>query len=551
MKRILALAISMVLLLSIALTGCGGGGSNNAAGTTAAAPAEKILVVNNGSEPGSLHPGKATGTHDSWVLEHTLEGLTKKSPDGNIVAGMAAELPKASADGLTYTIKLRDAKWTNGDPVTAGDFEYAWKYCLAPATASEYAYQMYYLKGGEAYNTSSETDPAKLKALEDAVGVKALDDKTLQVTLEQPTPYFVELLSFYTYYPVPSKVQAANENWYTEAATYVSNGAFKLAEWNHKESVKIVKNPDYYDAASIKLDGIEFVMLEDSTSAWQMYQNDEIHLLYPIPTEVTNQLRTAKSPELKIGADLSIYYYGMNTTKKPFNNVKVRKALAMAIDRTAIVENVTMGGQLPAFSMVPAGIPDTTGDFRKNGGDYFKEDVEEAKKLLAEGLKEEGVNTLNFTLTYNTSDAHKKIAEAIQEMWRKNLGIEVKLENVEFQVKLDRERVLDYEMSRSGWIGDYVDPMTFLDMWTSFSQQNNTGWKNDQYDAFIRSAMVEQDPAKRLVALHDAEKLLMENIPVIPIYFYTKPYTVKPYVTGVFEVVNRYPQLHYADIAAQ
>lgn len=552
MRKILASLLAVAILSSIVLAGCSKPQDNSKASTASATP--KVLKVNNSSEPGSLHPGKAQGTHDSWVLEHVMEGLTKKSPEGKIVNGQAEKFD-VSADGLTYTFTLRNGiKWSNGDPVVAKDFETAWKYCLNPATGSEYAYQLYYLKGGKAYNESKEKDPAKLKALEDAVGVKAKDDKTLVVTLEKPTPYFDELVSFYTYYPVNSKLQESNANWANEASTYVSNGPFKLSEWKHKEGIKIVKNDNYYDKDKIKLSEIDFAMIEDENTAWQQYQSGEIDLLYPLPQEVTAKLKKENNPELTVANDLSTYFYRFNTTKKPFNNVKVRQALAMGIDRKAIVESVTMGGQKPAYGITPGGIPvgKDNKDFQQMVGDQFKDNnLDEAKKLLAEGLKEEGMDKLSFTIVYNTNAGHKKVAEAIQEMWRKNLGVDVKLENVEFQVKIDREHKLQYDVSRAGWIGDYIDPMTFLDMWESSSQQNDTGWKNAEYDKLINTAKVTQDKDARTKAMIDAEKLLMKEMPIMPIYFYTKPYTTKPYVKGVYQVVNRYPQLQYADIVGK
>jgi oligopeptide transport system substrate-binding protein len=543
MKKVLLTVLCLMVAFSLIGTGCG-----QFQDTSSESGGPKVLRLNNMEEPGSLHPQKAQGTHDSWVLEHIFEGLTKKSVDGKIIPGMA-EKWDISKDGLTYKFYLRKGiTWSNGEPVTAADFEYAWKFCLNPATASDYAFQLYYLKGGEAYNTSKETDAAKLKALEDAVGIKVIDDGTFEVVLAKPTAYFLELLSFYTYYPINKKAQEANPNWFTEASSYVSNGAFKLTEWKHKESIKIEKNENYYDKKKVKLTAITFAMLPEETTAWQMYKNDTLDVAYPLPQDVTAQLNASKDKEFVIGDDLSTYFYRFNTTKKPFTNAKVRKALAMAIDRKSIIENVAQGGQRPAFGFTPPGIADVKGDYQKNMGDLFKENVDEAKKLLAEGLKEEGMDKLSFTITYNTSEGHKRIAEAIQEMWRKNLGAEVKLENVEFQVKIDREHKLDYDVSRSGWIGDYIDPMTFLDMFLSDSTMNDTGWKNADYDKLIKEAQVSMDQKVRMKNMHEAEKILMNEMPFMPIYFYTKPYTQKSYVTDVYKPVNRYPQFHYADI---
>jgi len=542
MKKRLVTLLSLVLFVALAVSGCGTFGDS--------ASGEQVLRVNNQEEPGSLHPQKAQGTHDSWVLEHIFEGLTKKSVDGKVIPGMAKKW-EVSNDGLTYTFHLRDKiTWSNGDPVTAQDFEFAWKFGLNPNTASDYAYQLYYLKGGEAYNTADPEalSAEELKKLEDAVGVKAVDEKTLQVTLEKPAPYFLELLSFYTYYPVNKKVQEANPEWFNEASSYVSNGPFKLTEWKHKESITIVKNENYYDKGKTKLQEIHFAMIDDENTAWQMYQNGDLDLAYPLPQEVQAQLNAEKNPEYVVGDDLATYFYRFNTTKKPFNNVKVRKALSMAIDRKSIVENVAQGGQRPAFAFVPPGIPDVKGDFQENTGALFKEDVAEAKKLLAEGLAEEGMDKLSFTITYNTSEGHKKIAEAVQEMWRKNLGAEVKLENMEFQVLIDRQHKLDYDVSRSGWIGDYIDPMTFLDMFLSEGTQNDTGWKNADFDKLIKEAQASMDQKLRMKNMHEAEKIFIGDMPVMPIYFYTSPYTQKPYLKDVYKPANRYPQFHYAYI---
>lgn len=545
--------LSLALSLSLAVTGCGGGQKSAEPGKQGdTGSAKQVLHMNNTEEPGSLHPGKAQGTHDSWPLEHMMEGLMKKDPSGKIVPGIAKDAPQVSPDGKTYTFTIRDdAKWSNGDPVTAQDFEYAWKYALNPATASEYAYQLYYLKGGEAYNTSKEKDAAKLKALEDAVGVKAKDDKTLVITLAAPTPYFTDLTSFYTYYPVDKKVQEKNPNWANEASTYVSDGPFKLVEWKHKQDIKMAKNENYYDKDKIKLDEIDWAEVADENTAWQMYKSGQLDIVYPLPTDVLGQLKSSNNPELHIAPDLSTYYYAFNTKKKPFDNVNIRKALSMAIDRNAIVTSVAQGGQKPAYGLVPPGIPDADGkDFQANGGDYFKEDVAQAKELLAKGLKEEGLTAMpKFTIVYNTNNGHKAIAEAIQEMWRKNLGVNVTLQNVEFQVKIDKGHKGDFEVLRDGWIGDFVDPMTFIDLFTKTSTQNDSAWTSPDYDKLAAIAKTSTDQAARMKAMHDAEKLMMDQMPIMPVYFYTKPYTLKPNVKGVFEVVNRYPQMMYAEIS--
>ncbi len=545
-KNLISILLICVLAISTLLSGCGpakgGGGGGEAKG--------KVLKVNDQTEPGTLHPGKSETTNETWILNHVFEGLMKKDTKGNNIPGMAKDY-KVSTDGLTYTFTLRDGiKWSNGDPITAKDFEYAWKYALDPATASPYSYVFYYIKGGEAYNTSAEKDAAKLAALRDAVGVKAIDDKTLKVDLATPTAFFLDLCSFASYAPVDSKVQEANKNWANEANTYVSNGPFKITEWTHKNRVVIKKNENYYDKDKIKLDEIDFAMIEDEATAWQMYKSGQLDLGYTLPVDVVAQLKAQKSTELHIAPDLSFYYYEFNNTKKPFTNLKIRQALSMAIDRKTIVESVTQGGQAPAYGVVPPGIIMNGKDYRDITPDksYFTEDVAKAKQLLAEGLKEEGLTGLKFTLLYNTLPSHKKVAEAVQDMWKKNLGADVSLENVEMKVKRDREKKFQYDVCRSGWQGDYIDPMTFMDFYTSANPQNNSGFKNAEYDGYIKQANATNDNAKRLVLFQKAEKVLMSQMPIMPIYYFTKPYALKPYVKGVYDIVNRYPQLEFADI---
>ncbi|MEP9408455.1 peptide ABC transporter substrate-binding protein [Peribacillus frigoritolerans] len=542
MKKSKFSVLALLMAIMLMLAACNGGSketSNEKEGGSGDSTGSKVLNVNNSSEPGSLHPANAQGTHESWILEHTFEGLTKKTEEGKIVPG-SAESWEISEDGLTWTFKLKDGlKWSNGDPLTANDFEYAWKYALKPETAADYAYQLYYLKGGEAYNSK--------KGKEEDVGVKATDEHTLVVTLEQPTPYFLDLTSFYTFYPINKKVQEENPKWALDAKTHVSNGPFKLTEWKHKESLKIEKNENYYDKDKIKLDAVNFALIEDENTAWQMYQSGELDLAYPLPVDIQGQMVNSDDKEFKMGKELAVYYYNFNTEVKPFNNAKVRKALSIAIERKEITENVAQGGQKPAFGVVPPGIPDASGDFQENTGNLFKEDVAEAKKLLKEGLAEEGMKELpEFSILYNTLDSHKKIAEAVQGMWRDNLGVEVTLENAEFQVKLDREKAGDFEISRAGWVGDYVDPMTFM-LWETDGAYNDAGWSNKEYDNLLKEAKSTMDPKERMDALHKAEKVMIDEMPILPVYFYTKPYMVKSNVTGVFAPINAYPNFIYAD----
>ncbi len=540
-KRFLVL-LSLLLVTAIIFTGCSKAVDNPKDNGSNSEP--KILKTNNSSEPGTLDPALAQGTHESWVLDHVFEGLFKKSPDGKIVPGMAKDF-KLADDQVTYTFTLRDdIKWSNGDPVTAKDFEYSWKRALNPELAAEYAYQFYYLKGAEAYNTGNGSI--------DDVGVKAIDDKTLEVVLASPTAYFLELTSFYTYFPVNQKIVEANPDWAKDPKTYVSNGPFKLTEWVHNAKIVVMKNENYYDAAKVKLDGIDFAILTDENTAWQKYEGGEFDFLTPLPQAVVAQLKAQNNPDLVIGGDVATYYYNFNTKIKPFDNVKIRKALAMAIDRQTIVDKIAQGGQISAEGVVPFGMLDENNkEYREAAGKLVEYNLDEAKKLFQEGLTETGFKAADFSqfaILYNTSEGHKKIAQAIQEMWRQNLGIEVQLENVDFQVKLDREKAGDFQISRAGWIGDYVDPMTFIDLWTTTSSFNDAKFSNEKYDELVATAKGTTDQKVRMEAMREAEKILMENMPVMPVYFYTQPYAQKSYVTGVYKPLNRYPYFTYADM---
>lgn len=556
-KKFLVL-VSILLVAAILVTGCSKPTDAPPVATPEPAPSnepaptpepagEKILRANNGSEPGSLDPALAQGTHESWVLDHSFEGLMKLDQEGHVVPGMAKEY-KLSDDFLTYTFTLRDdIKWSNGDPVTAHDFEFSWKRAIDPELAADYAFQIAdYIKGGNAYLSGEGS-------LDD-VAVKALDDKTLEVTLEAPTAYFLELTAFYTYYPVSKKVVEANPDWAKSADTHVSNGPFFLTEWEHDASIKMRKNPNYYDADKVKLDGIDLTIIDDENTTWQGYEGGEYDVLLPLPQAVVAKMRAENNPELVLGGEVATYYYNLNSKVKPFNNAKVRKGLSFALDRVTITEKIAQGGQIPAEGVVPFGMFDEEGkEYRDKVGNLIPYDVAQAKALFEEGLKEEGMtvadfNKQGFVLLYNTSEAHKKIAQAAQEMWRTTLGAEIQLENVDFQVKLDREKAGDYHISRAGWIGDYMDPMTFIDLWYSKSSFNDAKYNNPKYDELVLRAKSTADQKVRFEAMREAEQMLMEAMPVIPVYFYTLPYAVKPYVTGVYKPLVNYPRLTYADI---
>jgi len=519
-KKSLAVAIAMVLAVSVLLTGC-------ASKQPAASAKVMKTSFNAGAEPKTLDPAISTGVPESHLQTALFEGLTRIGEGEKVMPGIA-ESWKASADGTVITFKLRDAKWSNGDAITAEDFKYSWLRALAPETASEYSYQLYYIKGAEDYNSK--------KGTADAVGLKVVDPKTLEVTLAAPTPYFVALTAFHTLYPVNKKAVEASKEWSLKAETFVSDGPFKMQEWKHNDQVVVVKNENYWDAKNVKMSEITFKLLEDNKAALTAFESGQLDGTENIPTEDIDRLKA--SNVLKVDPYIGTYYYRFNVTKKPFDDVKVRKALAMAIDRKTLVEKVVKGGQKPAFAFTPPGMVDVEAgkDFRTVGGDFIKEDVAAAKALLAEAGYPDGKNwPADVTILYNTSSNHKLIAEAIQNMWKTNLGIDIKLRNEEWAVYLESQKTLNYNISRAGWIGDYADAMTFMDMFVTGGGNNQTGWSNAEYDKQIKDvANKSGDQKVRIPAMHAAEKVLMDEMPILPIYYYTNPWVLKANVKGVF-----------------
>ena len=518
-KRSLAVAVAMVLAVSVLLTGC----SSN----QPAAPAKVMKTsFNAGAEPKTLDPALSTGVPESHIQTALFEGLTRIGEGEKVMPGIAESWTQ-SADGTVVTFKLRDAKWSNGDAITAEDFKYSWLRALSPELASEYSYQLYYIKGAEDYNSK--------KGTADAVGIKVVDPKTLQVTLAAPTPYFIALTAFHTLYPVNKKAVDANKDWSLKAETFVSDGPFKMQEWKHNDQVVVVKNENYWDAKSVKMSEVNFKLLEDQKAALTAFESGQIDGTENIPTEDIDRLQA--SNVLKIAPYIGTYYYRFNVTKKPFDNVKVRKALTMAINRQLLIDKVVKGGQKPALAFTPPGMVDVEAgkDFRAVGGDYFKEDIAAAKALLAEAGYPDGKNwPADVTILYNTSSNHKLIAEAIQNMWKTNLGIDIKLRNEEWAVYLESQKKLDYNISRAGWIGDYADAMTFMDTFVTGGGNNQTGWSNAEYDKQIKDvANKSGDQKVRIPAMHAAEKVLMDEMPIMPIYYYTLPWVLKDNVKGV------------------
>ena len=548
MKMNKFLMLFMVLTLTVILAACNFGGEEateevdktDDGQTETPVEVEKVLNALIASEPPSLHPQLATDTTSGLILQNTFEGLVTLV-DGEPELTGATDY-KISDDLLTYTFTLRDAKWSNGDAVTADDYAYAWQFALNPENASEYASILYPIKGAEAYNLGEGT-------AED-VGIKVIDPKTIEITLEAPTPYFLELIAFKTYYPIHKATAEANPQWYTEADDYVSNGAFTLADWQHSGSITLKKNEQYWDAAAVNLSTVNIEMVETESTQITKFDNGEIDFLGTsfgnISLDAIERLKA--DGKLQIEDYTGVYMYKFNTTDKVMSNANIRKALTLAIDRTSLIKNITKGEQVPALGLVPNSVE----GFGEDAGYYKDNDIEGAKAALAEGLKELGLSDpseLDITLSFNTSESHSAIAQFIQEGWSKNLGINVKLDNAEWQVYLDKLSTLDYQIGRLGWIADYNDSYTFLEQYDSATNGNNdTGWENPEYTKLLTQSKTETDPAKRIELLLQAEEIFMAELPVAPIYYYTNLYVKQDYVQNMAPDALGNINLKYVDI---
>ena len=502
---------------------------------------EQIARIGNGAEPRELDPAISTGVPESKILDNLFEGLTTLDPFTLEPIPGVAKSWTVSKDGKVYTFKLRhDAKWSDGRAITAEDFVWSWRRAVSPKLASEYAYQLYYIKNGEKINLGAIKDLKRL-------GVSALDKHTLKVELENPTPFFLKLAAFHTLYPIPRHIveKHSGQSW-TRPGVMVTNGAFKLSEWKLNQHIKVVPNEYYWDRSKVRLTAAYFYPIENLDTEERTFFAGKLTMTYEVPhlkiPVYKKQQKRKPSSFHPYRSDpyLGTYFYRFNVTKKPLNDKRVRRALALAIDRTLIVEKITKGGQRPAGTFTP---PNTAGYTAANvlPPRVTPETIKEAKKLLTEAGYPNGKGLPKVEILYNTSENHRKIAIAIQQMWKRNLGISVGLYNQEWKVYLNTQKKLNYQVSRAGWIGDYPDPNTFLDMWLKDGGNNNTGWWNAEYEKLIAAAAKEIDQKKRYDYFRKAEKILMDELPIMPIYVYTKPRLVSEklrMVDGNNKIVN-------------
>ncbi|WP_337017181.1 peptide ABC transporter substrate-binding protein [Oceanobacillus massiliensis] len=499
---------------------------------------EKVLRLNNGVEPTSLDPSIGFDAVSWDPLNNLMEGLTRL--DQESVAGPgAAEDWDISEDGLTYTFHIReDANWSNGDPVVAEDFVYAWKYMLDPETASAAAFLGYFIKGGEAFNLGEGSA--------DDVGVSAVDEKTLEVVLEAPTGFFLDVLTNPAFFPVNHAVAEENPEWFAEAESFVSNGPFTLESWEHEQEMVFAKNPEYWDADTVKLDKVHWAMVNDTNTQYQMFETGDLDTA-SIPPELSDDL--IDGDNVYIGDYGGLEFFRFNTTMEPFQNKKIRQAFAYAVNKQDIADYVVKNGVEPAYGFVSPGFTTPTGeDFREVNGELVPFDAESAKQLLEEGMAEEGYDELPpVVLSYNTSDTNKAVAETIQSMLSDNLGVDVTLENQEWNVFAEAQQNLELQFSRSSFINDYSDPVNFLESFITDSYMNRTGWSNEEYDDLIAKGKSETDDEKRYEYLYEAEKLLAEEMPAMPIRYYNTVVLEADGVEGILRHPVGYFDLKYAD----
>jgi oligopeptide transport system substrate-binding protein len=468
------------------------------------------LVVLNGAEPESIDPAEITGQLDGRIAYALFEGLLHFDRFGHPQPGIAQSWD-ISPDRLTYTFHLRpEAKWSNGDPVTANDFLASWKRALLPGTASEYAYIFFPIRNAEAFNEGSAKDFS-------AVGIKALDSQTLQVALENPTPYFLDLCCYVTYLPVhlPS-VEKYGDDW-TKPGKLVNNGPFLLKEWRLNYRMRLKKNPTYWDAKNVQLETIDILPIDNAITAYNFYASKIADLILDKGLTPPSLI-----PELKARQDfhaapfLGDYFIRFNATRKPFSDPRVRQAFAMAIDRERIIRKITQAGEHPAYSFTP---PGTEGGYQPPR--MFGLNPSRARELLAQAGYPGGKGFPTVSYLYDNKKLNEDIAVEIQSMLSQELGVHVELVKQEWKVYLNSTNRLDYDFCRSSWIGDYNDPTSFLECFVSNSGNNRTGWSNRTYDDLLSAAAKEADPQTRLNILAQAEDILLnQGTPICPLYFY-------------------------------
>lgn len=486
------------------------------------------LVINNEGEPETLDPQLMSGSVEGRIAIQIFEGLTRCEPGSlRILPGTAASW-EIRPGKTEYIFHIRtNARWSNGRPVTASDFVYSWTRLLDPRTAARYAEFLYMIKNARAFHKGILTNASLL-------GLRATDDHTLLVRLENPAPYFLEATSFYVTLPVPREtVERFGERW-IRPEHIVCNGPFRLVSWHMHKEIILEKNPLYWDSEAVDLKRIIALPITDRNTALNLYRTGEVDVLFSLPPELHPYLKTKR--DLKSHRGWGVYYYKLNIQKKPLNNRLVRKALALAVNKEQIALVLLARGEVPAYSFTPPFLQ----TYQPPEMDRF--DPERARCLLARAGYPGGKGFPGLSILYNNLEAHRHVAEVIQKNWQQELGIRVELNRQEWKVYLKSTHALEHQIARAGWIGDFNDPMTFLDMFQQTGGNNNTGWSDPQYSRLIATARKTSDWEERTRLLQAAEKILLRDMPVIPIYFYSFNLMAKPYVHGVYaNLRDRHP----------
>ncbi len=497
MKKSLVVAVAAALVASLFVVSC-------AKKELTADKAE--FIMNNATEPQSIDPALIQGVPEHRLFMGLFEGLTIPDPKTSAGVPGIAESWTQSPDGLTYTFKLRKSTWSDGTPLTANDFVYGWLRTLKPETAAEYAYMIgMIVKGADDYNTGKTTDPS-------TVGVKAVDDYTLQVELIGPAAYFPDMVTHYAFAAQPKHVIEKFGDQWTKPENFVGNGPFTLKEWKPQEYIFMVKNPKYWDAKNVKLSSVKVLTVTDEKTSYNMFTKGEIDWDTQIPTDLIDEVKLRA--DYQVNPQIATYYYCFNNQRAPYNNILVRKALAAAVDKKALVEKVTKGGQIPTDAFTPP----MAGFEAQSGVGY---DVAKAKAWLAEAGYPDGKGFPTITVKYNTNEGHKKIGEFIQEQWKTNLGINVELKNEEWTTFLDtRSNSHDFDVARHGWVGDYADPSNFLELFITGGGNNDGLYSNPKFDELVKKASTMPGGAERNKVLMEAEKIFADDQGMMPIYWY-------------------------------
>lgn len=567
-KKVLALILTAAMVVGLAA--CGGSTSNDAASTTdgtttegttteasdnqtgdetteaTASTGEKILSVQVGPDPETIDPALNSAVDGGNMLLHSFECLLAVDENGQLVPGQA-ESWETSEDGLTWTFHLRDGlKWSDGSDLTANDFVYSWKRVCDPMVAAPYAETV--LSMVEGYDKAIEGDL-------DALQVVAQDDNTLVVTLSTPCSYFGSLAAFATLSPVQEATVTANgDAWATSAATYISNGPFYVSEWVPGSYIMMTKNPYYWNADAIKLDGIKWNLIEDSNAAYSAYQTGEVLMIKSVPTEEIPSLKD--SADFHVDPIIGTYYLSLNLERDAFKDARVRKALSLAIDRDYVANTLMQGTYSPADNFMGPGWIDMDGKQFKdnaNGGqsyidvNNYEADLEEAKQLLADAGYPDGEGFPSISYTTNDAGYHKVVAEYLQQAWAQ-LGIDLQVDIVEWASFTPMRRNGDFDVARNGWVGDYSDPSNMLELFYSTNGNNDGKFNNADFDAAIELSRTTLDSAERSKALHTAEDVLMEETGCIPVAYYNDFWLQSEKITGSWHSPYGYWYFMYADI---